>query len=159
MCSWPGTATPKALPAYHAYKIGNFSIGNHWFTRVWDAYTRYMRISNILLALGAYEARIYTRVYIRAYIYARTRSSKNWTFYASNAHTRRNSQSALSLTRSHRETEQKQKEAMEDALIVAVCGQSVLYDTTLVSYRDRIKKEQAWVVVGQETGIPGKLSE
>ncbi|CAL8269558.1 unnamed protein product [Arctogadus glacialis] len=43
---------------------------------------------------------------------------------------------------------------MEDALIVAVCGQSVLYDTTLVSYRDRIKKEQAWVVVGQETGIP-----
>ncbi|CAL8255552.1 unnamed protein product [Gadus morhua 'NCC'] len=28
---------------------------------------------------------------------------------------------------------QKQKEAMEDALIVAVCGQSVLYDTTLVS--------------------------
>jgi hypothetical protein len=48
---------------------------------------------------------------------------------------------------------------MEDALIVAVCGQSVLYDTTLVSYRDRIKKEQAWVVVGQETGIPGKLSE
>ncbi|CAL8383577.1 unnamed protein product [Arctogadus glacialis] len=44
---------------------------------------------------------------------------------------------------------------MEDALIGAVCGQSVLYDTTLVSYRDRIKKEQAWVVVGQETGIPG----
>ncbi|CAL8326841.1 unnamed protein product [Arctogadus glacialis] len=43
---------------------------------------------------------------------------------------------------------------MEDALIVAVCGQSVLYDTTLVSYRDRIKKEQAWVVVGQETGMP-----
>ncbi|CAL8348735.1 unnamed protein product [Boreogadus saida] len=43
---------------------------------------------------------------------------------------------------------------MEDALIVAVCGQSVLYDTTLVSYRDRIKKEQAWVVVGEETGIP-----
>ena len=75
-----GTATPKALPAYHAYKIGNFSIGNHWFTRVWDAYERYMRISNILLALGAYEARIYTRVYIRAYIYARTRSSKNWNF-------------------------------------------------------------------------------
>jgi hypothetical protein len=31
---WTGTATPKALPAYHAYKIGNFSIGNHWFTRV-----------------------------------------------------------------------------------------------------------------------------
>ncbi|CAL8300706.1 unnamed protein product [Arctogadus glacialis] len=43
---------------------------------------------------------------------------------------------------------------MEDVLIVAVCGQSVLYDTTLVSYRDRIKKEQAWVVVGEETGIP-----
>ncbi|CAL8378196.1 unnamed protein product [Gadus morhua 'NCC'] len=47
---------------------------------------------------------------------------------------------------------------MEDALIVAVCGQSVLYDTTLVSYRDRIKKEQAWVVVGEETGIPDQLS-
>ncbi|CAL8370477.1 unnamed protein product [Boreogadus saida] len=43
---------------------------------------------------------------------------------------------------------------MKDALIVAVCGQSILYDTTLVSYRDRIKKEQAWVVVGEETGIP-----
>ena len=71
----------------------------------------------------------------------------------------RDSQSAWSLTRRHWETEQKQKEAMEDALIVAVCVQSVLYDTTLVSYRDRIKKEQAWVVVGQETGIPGKLSE
>ncbi|CAL8361773.1 unnamed protein product [Arctogadus glacialis] len=43
---------------------------------------------------------------------------------------------------------------MKDALIVAVCGQSILYDTTLVSYRDRIKKEQACVVVGEETGIP-----
>ncbi|CAL8384486.1 uncharacterized protein LOC115532291 [Gadus morhua] len=43
---------------------------------------------------------------------------------------------------------------MEDALIVAVLGQSVLYDNTLVFYRDRIKKQQAWVVVGEETGIP-----
>ncbi|XP_059894294.1 uncharacterized protein LOC132447509 [Gadus macrocephalus] len=43
---------------------------------------------------------------------------------------------------------------MDDALIVAVCGQSVLYDNTLVFYRDRIKKQQAWVVVGEETGIP-----
>ncbi|CAL8326656.1 unnamed protein product [Boreogadus saida] len=42
---------------------------------------------------------------------------------------------------------------MEDALIVAVCGQSVLYDNTLVFYRDRIKKEQAWVAVGEETGM------
>ncbi|CAL8397621.1 unnamed protein product [Boreogadus saida] len=47
---------------------------------------------------------------------------------------------------------------MEDALIVAVCGQSVLYDTNVVSYRDRIKTEQAWVVVGEETGIPDQLS-
>ena len=29
-----GTNTPNAYPAYDAYKIGNFSIGNHWFTRV-----------------------------------------------------------------------------------------------------------------------------
>ncbi|CAL8341825.1 unnamed protein product [Arctogadus glacialis] len=43
---------------------------------------------------------------------------------------------------------------MEDALIMAVCGQSVLYDNTLAFYRDRFKKEQAWVVVGEETGIP-----
>ncbi|XP_056434738.1 uncharacterized protein LOC130372640 [Gadus chalcogrammus] len=43
---------------------------------------------------------------------------------------------------------------MEDALILAVYGQSVLYDNTLVFYRDRIKKQQAWLVVGEETGIP-----
>jgi hypothetical protein len=34
LVEFKGAATPNALPAYLAYKIVNFSIGNHWFTRV-----------------------------------------------------------------------------------------------------------------------------
>ena len=44
-------------------------------------------------------------------------------------------------------------------MIVAVCGRPVLYDTTMVSYRDRNKKERAWVDVAEDTGVPGKISE
>ncbi|CAL8388765.1 unnamed protein product [Boreogadus saida] len=45
---------------------------------------------------------------------------------------------------------------MEDQnLIVAVCSRPVLYDTTMVSYRDRNKKERAWVDVAEDTGFPG----
>ncbi|CAL8369387.1 unnamed protein product [Gadus morhua 'NCC'] len=45
---------------------------------------------------------------------------------------------------------------MEDQnLIVAVCSRPVLYDTTMVSYRDRNKKERAWVDVAEDTGVPG----
>ncbi|CAL8383579.1 unnamed protein product [Arctogadus glacialis] len=44
---------------------------------------------------------------------------------------------------------------MEDQnLIVAVCSRPVLYDTTMVSYRDRNKKERAWVDVAEDTGFP-----
>ena len=38
---------------------------------------------------------------------------------------------------------------MEEKLIVAVCGHPVLYDTT-VFYRDKLKKEEAWVKVDVE---------
>ncbi|CAL8398007.1 unnamed protein product [Boreogadus saida] len=44
---------------------------------------------------------------------------------------------------------------MEDRnLIVAVCSRPVLYNTTMVSYRDRNKKERAWVDVAEDTGFP-----
>ncbi|CAL8300676.1 unnamed protein product [Arctogadus glacialis] len=44
---------------------------------------------------------------------------------------------------------------MEDQnLIVAVRSRPVLYDTTMVSYRDRNKKERAWVDVAEDTGFP-----
>ncbi|CAL8253744.1 unnamed protein product [Boreogadus saida] len=44
---------------------------------------------------------------------------------------------------------------MEDQnLIVAVCSRPVLYDTTMVSYRDRNKKVRAWVDVAEDTGFP-----
>ncbi|KAL7376639.1 hypothetical protein ABVT39_012534 [Epinephelus coioides] len=43
---------------------------------------------------------------------------------------------------------------MEDKLIVAVCGHPELYDTTMVLYRDRSRKEQAWVKVSEEAGLP-----
>ncbi|CAL8285278.1 unnamed protein product [Boreogadus saida] len=44
---------------------------------------------------------------------------------------------------------------MEDQdLIVAVCSRPVLYNTTMVSYRDRNKKERAWVDVAEDTGFP-----
>ena len=48
---------------------------------------------------------------------------------------------------------------MEDKVIVSVCARPILYDTTMVSYRDRNKKDLAWVEVGEETGLPGKFSE
>ena len=34
---------------------------------------------------------------------------------------------------------------MEEKLIIAVCGHPVLYGTAAVFYRDKIKKEEAWV--------------
>ncbi|CAL8363164.1 unnamed protein product [Boreogadus saida] len=44
---------------------------------------------------------------------------------------------------------------MEDRkLIVAVCLRPVLYNTMMVSYRDRNKKERAWVDVAEDTGFP-----
>ena len=69
-------------------------------------------------------------------------------------------QSALSLTRRHWQRDGEDRTAMEDQnLIVAVCSRPVLYDTTMVSYRDRNKKERAWVDVAEDTGFPGKISE
>ncbi|CAL8253646.1 unnamed protein product [Boreogadus saida] len=45
---------------------------------------------------------------------------------------------------------------MEDRkLIIAVCLRPVLYNTMMVSYRDRNKKERAWVDVAEDTGFPG----
>ncbi|CAL8397711.1 unnamed protein product [Boreogadus saida] len=44
---------------------------------------------------------------------------------------------------------------MEDMVIVSVCARPILYDTTMESYRDRNKKELAWVDVAEETGLPG----
>ena len=46
---------------------------------------------------------------------------------------------------------------MEEKLIIAVCGHPVLYDTAAVFYRDKIKKEEAWVKVSEEVGLPGKF--
>ncbi|CAL8341151.1 unnamed protein product [Boreogadus saida] len=43
---------------------------------------------------------------------------------------------------------------MEDMVIVSVCARPILYDTTMESYRDRNKKELAWVDVAEETGLP-----
>ncbi|CAL8312034.1 unnamed protein product [Boreogadus saida] len=44
---------------------------------------------------------------------------------------------------------------MEDRkLIIAVCLRPVLYNTMMVSYRDRNKKERAWVDVAEDTGFP-----
>ena len=70
-------------------------------------------------------------------------------------------QSALSLTRRHWQGDGKDRTEMEvdQNLIVAVCSRPVLYDTTMVSYRDRNKKERAWVDVAEDTGFPGKISE
>uniref|UniRef100_A0A671TYY7 MADF domain-containing protein n=1 Tax=Sparus aurata TaxID=8175 RepID=A0A671TYY7_SPAAU len=42
---------------------------------------------------------------------------------------------------------------MEEKLIIAVCGHPVLYDTTAVFYRNRYKKEEAWVKVAEEVGL------
>ncbi|CAL8377998.1 uncharacterized protein LOC115530030 isoform X2 [Gadus morhua] len=48
---------------------------------------------------------------------------------------------------------------MEDQnLIVAVCSRPVLYNTRMVSYRDRNKKERAWVDVAEDTGCPDQPS-
>ncbi|CAL8311169.1 unnamed protein product [Gadus morhua 'NCC'] len=44
---------------------------------------------------------------------------------------------------------------VDQNLIVAVCSRPVLYDTTMVSYRDRNKKERAWVDVAEDIGVPG----
>ncbi|CAL8275331.1 unnamed protein product [Arctogadus glacialis] len=64
-------------------------------------------------------------------------------------------QSALSLTRRHWQRDGEDRTEMEDQnLIVAVCSRPVLYDTTMVSYRDRNKKERAWVDVAEDTGFP-----
>ena len=46
---------------------------------------------------------------------------------------------------------------MEEKLIVAVCGHPVLYDTTALFYRDKVKEEEAWEKVGEEVGLPGKF--
>uniref|UniRef100_A0A671YJ80 MADF domain-containing protein n=1 Tax=Sparus aurata TaxID=8175 RepID=A0A671YJ80_SPAAU len=43
---------------------------------------------------------------------------------------------------------------LAEKLIVAVCGHPVLYDTTAVFYRNRYKKEEAWVKVAEEVGLP-----
>ncbi|KAL7386353.1 hypothetical protein ABVT39_007182 [Epinephelus coioides] len=43
---------------------------------------------------------------------------------------------------------------MEDKLIVAVCGHPELYDNTMVLYRERNRKEQAWVKVSEKAGLP-----
>jgi hypothetical protein len=48
---------------------------------------------------------------------------------------------------------------VDQNIIVAVCGRPVLYDTTMVSYRDRNKTERAWVDVAEDIGVPGKISE
>ncbi|CAL8249807.1 unnamed protein product [Boreogadus saida] len=47
---------------------------------------------------------------------------------------------------------------MEDMVIVSVCARPILYDTTMESYRDRNKKELAWVDVAEETGLPDQPS-
>ncbi|CAL8285293.1 unnamed protein product [Boreogadus saida] len=48
---------------------------------------------------------------------------------------------------------------MEDRkLIIAVCLRPVLYNTMMVSYRDRNKKERAWVDVAEDTGFPDQPS-
>ena len=47
----------------------------------------------------------------------------------------------------------------EQNLIVAVCSRPVLYDTTMVSYRDRNKTERAWVDVAEDICVPGEISE
>ena len=46
---------------------------------------------------------------------------------------------------------------MEEKLIVAICGHPALYDTTAVLYRDKLKKEEAWMKVAEEVGLPGKF--
>ena len=46
---------------------------------------------------------------------------------------------------------------MEKKLIVAVCGHPALYDTAAVLYWEKIKKEEAWVKVREEAGLPGKF--
>ncbi|CAL8360378.1 unnamed protein product [Boreogadus saida] len=67
----------------------------------------------------------------------------------------RYAQSALSLTRRHWQRDGENRREMEDQnLIVAVCSRPVLYDTTMVSCRDRNKKERAWVDVAEDTGFP-----
>ncbi|CAL8268801.1 unnamed protein product [Boreogadus saida] len=48
---------------------------------------------------------------------------------------------------------------MEDRkLIIAVCLRPVLYNTMMVSYRDRNIKERAWVDVAEDTGFPEQPS-
>ncbi len=48
-------------------------------------------------------------------------------------------------------------EKMEDKLIVAVTAHPELYDTYCGLYRDRYKKEQAWIKVSEVAGLPGKF--
>ncbi|CAL8302460.1 unnamed protein product [Gadus morhua 'NCC'] len=47
---------------------------------------------------------------------------------------------------------------VDQRIIVAVCGRPVLYDTTMVSYRDRNKTERAWVDVAEDIGVPDQPS-
>ena len=46
---------------------------------------------------------------------------------------------------------------MEERFICAVCHLSELFYSACVLYRDRNKKEQAWVKVSEETGFEGKF--
>ncbi len=46
---------------------------------------------------------------------------------------------------------------MEDKLIVAVTAHLELYDMSCVPYRDRYKKEQAWIKVSEVARLPGKF--
>ena len=62
----------------------------------------YPQLIHILPALAAYEPRIFTRVHIRAYIYARTRGVQRIELFTLiHLMLRRDSQSAWSLTRRH----------------------------------------------------------
>lgn len=46
---------------------------------------------------------------------------------------------------------------MEESIIVAITAHPELYDVTCPLYKDRNKKEHAWVSISEATGIPSKL--
>ena len=53
---------------------------------------------------------------------------------------------------------QKSREQLEDKLIIAVANNPVLYDQSLFSYRDLIRRAHAWRDVAEAVGEAGMNS-
>lgn len=53
----------------------------------------------------------------------------------------------------------KAKSRWEDNLIVAVSHYPIVYDKSLVDYRDKLKTEMAWEDIGAAVGESGKFKK